>query len=155
MNKNIIKLAVPAITVAMGIINTGCVATRCYEGYTTAGFETTYVTTPAIETTYIAPPIVEATYVAPPIVETVYEPVYIETVHHNPPPPKPRPKIHPKPQAKPQQAGRYPPAKQPEGAARRGARTPTAPHREAKPQTKPQQAKAAPHQKPAAHNRRK
>ena len=141
MNKNIIKLAVPAITVAMGIINTGCVATRCYEGYTTAGFETTYVTTPAIETTYIAPPIVETTYVAPPIVETVYEPVYIETVHHNPPPPKPRPKIHPKPQAKPQPIGR--------------ARTPAAPHREAKPQPKPHQAKAAPHQKPAAHNRRK
>ena len=125
MNKNIIKLAVPAITVAMGIINTGCVATRCYEGYTTAGFETTY----------IAPPIVETTYVAPPIVETVYEPVYIETVHHNPPPPKPRPKIHPKPIDR--------------------KRTPAAPHREAKPQPKAQQIKAAPHQKPAAHNRRK
>lgn len=130
MNKNIIKLAVPAITVAMGIINTGCVATRCYEGYTTAGFETTYVTTPTIETTYIAPPIVETTYVAPPIVETVYEPVYIETVHHNPPPPKPRPKIHPKPIDR--------------------KRTPAAPHRDAK----PQQAKAAPRQKPGARGRR-
>lgn len=126
MNKNIIKLAVPAITVAMGVINTGCVATRCYEGYTTAGYETTYITTPTIETTYVAPP----------IIETVYEPIYVGGVHHNPPP---RPRHEARPRSKPTGI----------------ARTPAVPHREARPQPKPQQVKAAPHQKPAAHSRRK
>ena len=140
MNKNIIKLAVPAIIVAMGVINTGCVATRCYEGYTTAGYETTYITTPTIETTYVAPP----------IIETVYEPIYVGGVHHNPPP---RPRHEARPQPKAQQVKTAPHREaRPQPKAQQ---VKAAPHREARPQPKAQQVKAAPHQKPAAHSRRK
>ena len=33
MNKNIMKLVLPAIIAGIGLTNTGCVATRCYETY--------------------------------------------------------------------------------------------------------------------------
>ena len=57
MNKNIIKLVFPAIIVGIGLTNTGCVATRCYETYPATRLETTYVTTPVVETVYVEHPV--------------------------------------------------------------------------------------------------
>lgn len=69
MDKNIYRTLIPAVVTAIGLVNTGCVATRCYEGYATAGYETTYVTTPSLGTTYVTQP----------VIETFYDPVCIRT----------------------------------------------------------------------------
>lgn len=53
MNKNIMKLALPVIIAGIGLANTGCVATRCYETYPATRLETTYVTPPK---RHVAPP---------------------------------------------------------------------------------------------------
>ena len=90
MNKIIVKLAFPAIAAGMGLATTGCVATRCYEGYPATTVETTYVT-PAVETVYVERP--------------VYRPAVPPRWHHTPPPrhhAKPR-KPAPRPHAKPAQ----------------------------------------------------
>ena len=80
MNKNIMKLVLPAIIAGIGLTNTGCVATRCYETYPETRLETTYVTTPVIETVYVEHP----------VVRTI----------HTPPPPQPKPMAKAKPVAK-------------------------------------------------------
>ena len=92
MNKNIMKLVLPAIIAGIGLTNTGCVATCCYETYPATRLETTYVTTPVIETIYVEQPVVR-------------------TIHTPPPPPKrhiaplrkpaPRPQVKPMAKAKP------------------------------------------------------
>ena len=80
MNKNIMKLVLPAIIAGIGLTNTGCVATRCYETYPETRLETTYVTTPVVETVYVEHP----------VVRTI----------HTPPPPQPKPMAKAKPVAK-------------------------------------------------------
>ena len=80
MNKNIMKLVLPAIIAGIGLTNTGCVATRCYETYPETRLETTYVTTPVVETTYVTTPVIETIYVEHPVVRTI----------HTPPPPPPK-----------------------------------------------------------------
>lgn len=91
MNKNIMKLVLPAIIAGIGLTNTGCVATRCYETYPTTRLETAYVTTPVVETTYVTTPVVETVYVEHPVVRTI----------HTPPKPLPRPQARPVAKAKP------------------------------------------------------
>ena len=84
MNRNIMKLVLPAIIAGIGLTNTGCVATRCYETYPATRLETTYVTTPVVETVYVEHP--------------------VRQVIHTPPPPRPHiappRKPAPRPQAK-------------------------------------------------------
>ena len=80
MNKNIMKLVLPAIIAGIGLTNTGCVATRCYETYPETRLATTYVTTPVVETVYVEHP----------VVRTI----------HTPPPPQPKPMAKAKPVAK-------------------------------------------------------
>ena len=55
MNKNIniMKLVLPAIIAGIGLTNTGCVATRCYETRPVTRMEVTYVTPPKH---HVAPP---------------------------------------------------------------------------------------------------
>ena len=91
MNKNIIKLVLPAIIAGIGLTNTGCVATRCYETYPATRIETTYVTTPVVETVYVEHPVVRTIH-TPPLPK-----------HHIAPPrkPAPRPKAKPMAKAKP------------------------------------------------------
>ena len=139
MNKNIMKLVLPAIITGIGLTNTGCVATRCYETYPVTRLETTYVTTPVVETVSVGHP--------------------VHRTIHTPPPPPPRPHIAPPhkpaprpqaktmPKAKPTHAAKHMTKAKPEPKAK--------PMAKAKPAQPRQQAKAAPRQKPTAKPRKR
>ena len=128
MNKIIMKLALPAIAAGMGFATTGCVATRCYEGYPVTAVETTYVT-----------PAVEIVYVERPVYRTVTPP------RHHAKPRKPAPRPHAQPTPKAQQKPHGKPAQ------KQIAKAPgKAPRQQPK-----QQAKAAPQKKPAAQKRKR
>ena len=90
MNKNIMKLVLPAIIAGIGLTNTGCVATRCYETYPETRLETTYVTTPVVETVYVEHP----------VVRTIHTPPSPPPKRHVAPPRKPAPRPQAKPMAK-------------------------------------------------------
>lgn len=129
MNKIIMKLALPAIAAGMGFATTGCVATRCYEGYPVTAVETTYVT-PAVETVYFERP--------------VYRTVTPPPRHHaEPRKPAHRPHVQPAPKAQQKPHGKP--------AQKQIAKAPNkAPRQQPK-----QQAKAAPQKKPAAQRRKR
>ena len=113
MNKNIIKLVLPAIIAGIGLTNTGCVATCCYETYPATRLETTYVTTPVVETIYVEQP----------VVRTI----------HTPPPPPPPPRIAPprkpapRPQVKPMAKAKPTPKAKPIAKAKPMAKAKPAP----------------------------
>ena len=138
MNKNIMKLVLPAIIAGIGLTNTGCVATRCYEAYPVTRLETTYVTTPVIET-------VSAGHLVH------------RTIHTPPPPPKPHiappRKPAPRPQAKPMAKAKPKPNTKPMAKAKTVATA--KPAQKAKPVQPRQQAKAAPRQMPTAKPRKR
>ena len=101
MNKNIIKLVLPAIIAGIGLTNTGCVATCCYETYPATRLETTYVTTPVVETVYVERP----------VVRTVHTPPPPPRMRHIAPPRKPAPHPQVRPMAKAKTAQRRQQAK--------------------------------------------
>ena len=125
MNKNIMKLVLPAIIAGIGLTNTGCVATHCYEAYPVTRLETTYVTTPVIETVYVEHPV-------------------HRTIHTPPPPPR---KPAPRPQAKPIAKAKP--------VLRAKLMAKAKPAHKAKPVQPRQQAKAAPRQMPTTKPRKR
>ena len=97
MNKNIMKLVLPAIIAGIGLANTGCVATHCYETYPATRLETTYVTTPVVETVYVEHPVHRVIHTPPP-----------PRPHIAPPhKPAPRPRAKPMAKAKPAHAAKH------------------------------------------------
>ena len=133
MNKNIMKLVLPAIIAGIGLTNTGCVATRCYETYPATRIETTYVTTPVVETVYVEHP----------VVRTI----------HTPPPPPPRPNVAPPRKPAPQPQVKPMAKAKPMPKAKTVAKAKPAP--KAKPAQPRQQAKATPRQKPTARPKKR
>ena len=139
MNKNIMKLVLPAIIASIGLTNTGCVATHCYEVYPAMRLETTYVTTPVVETVSVEHP--------------------VHRTIHTPPPPPPRPHIAPprkpapRPQTKPMAKAKPAPKAKPMVKAKTVAKVKPAP--KAKPTQPRQQVKAAPRQKPTATQKKR
>ena len=127
MNKNIMKLVLPAIIAGIGLTNTGCVATRCYETYPATRLETTYVTTPVVETVYVEHP--------------------VRQVIHTPPPPPPKPHIAPPRKPAPRPQARPVAKAKPAPRAKPMAKAKTAQPR--------QQVKAAPQQKHTAKPRKR
>ena len=145
MNKNIMKLVLPAIIAGIGLTNTGCVATRCYETYPATRMETTYVTTPVVETVSVEHPILRA----------IHTPPLPPPRHHIAPPrkPAPRPQVKPMAKAKPVPKTKPLPKAKTVSKARTTAKAKPAP--KTKPAQPRQQAKTTPRQKPTTKPRKR
>ena len=139
MNKNIMKLALPAIIAGIGLTTTGCVATHCYETCPATRLETTYVTTPVVETVSVEHP----------VHRTIHTPPPPPPKHHIAPPRKPAPRPQVKPMAKAKPAHKA----KPMAKAKTVAKVKPAP--KAKPTQPRQQVKAAPRQKPTATQKKR